>query len=202
MKTLPELLREADPLGYEPYRNAQQRRSSRQQVLDSPYVVEELPRRRVVMMAVVALALVGLAAGSRYWSSLSVDVVAAVRFEVRLAEETPGNGLREVVIPGGAGRRIYLHQETVVTNSDIAQAQVVQADAASTNNISITFTADGAAKMLRASQNHIGRPMAILIDGEVVMAPVVRAAVTTSAIISGRYTRAEADRIVAGIIGR
>jgi hypothetical protein len=204
MKTLPELLREADPLDDEPRRSVQHRRSSRQEILDSPDVVEELPHRRAVMAAMVAmvvLALAGLTAGSRYWSRLAVDVVAAVRFEVRLAEDTPGNGLREVVIDG-AGRRIYLHRETVVTNSDIAQAQVVQGDAASAFNISVTFNADGAAKMARASQGHIGRPLAILLDGEVVMAPVLRRAITTSAMISGRFTRAEAERIVAGIVGR
>ena len=201
MKTVPELLREADPLVYEPRRSPQHRRANRQEILAVPSVNEELGRRRFVTAAVAALAVVGIAAGSRYWSRLAVDVVAAVRFEVHLAEENPANGLREAVV-AGARRRIYLHQETVVTNSDIAQAQVVQTDAASTYNIGITFTADGAAKMLRASQNHIGRPMAILIDGEVVMAPVVRAAITTSAAISGRYTRAEAERIVAGIIGR
>jgi preprotein translocase subunit SecD len=62
--------------------------------------------------------------------------------------------------------------------------------------------ADGAAKMLRASQSHIGRPLAILIDGEVVMAPVVRSPIRTSAVITGSFTRAEAERIVAGIPGR
>lgn len=197
MKTLPELLRDADPLGYEPRRGAQERRMSRQRILDSPCVTQALPRRRFVMVAVVALTLIGIAAGSRYWS----PVVAAVRFEVRLAEETPSSGLREVVI-SGADRRIYLRQETVVTNSDIAQAQVIQGDAASTFSVTITFNADGAAKMFRASQSHIGRPLAILIDGEVVMAPVVRSPITTAATISGNFTRAEAERIVAGIIGR
>jgi hypothetical protein len=197
MKTLPELLRDADPLGYEPRRGAQERRMSRQRILDSPCVVQALPRRRFVMVAVVALTLIGIAAGSRYWS----PVVAAVRFEVRLAEETPASGLREVVI-SGADRRIYLRQEPVVTNSDIAQAQVIQGDAASTFSVTITFNEDGAAKMFRASQSHIGRPLAILIDGEVVMAPVVRSPITTAATISGNFTRAEAERIVAGIIGR
>src|SRR5439155_9514468 len=136
----------------------------------------------------------------RYSSRVALDVVAAVRFEVRLAEEGPATGLREVVI-SGAGRRIYLHPETVVTNSDIAQAQVIQGDAPSTFSVSVTFTSDGAAKISRASQSHIGKPLAILIDGEVVIAPVVRAPVTTSAIISGSFTRAEAERIVAGILG-
>jgi hypothetical protein len=197
MNTLPELLRDADPLGYEPRRGAQERRMSRQRILDSPCVAQALPRRRFVMVAVVALTLIGIAAGSRYWS----PVVAAVRFEVRLAEETPASGLREVVI-SGTDRRTYLHQETVVTNSDIAQAQVIQGDAASTFSVAITFNADGAAKMFRASQSHIGRPLAILLDGEVVMAPVVRSPITTAATISGTFTRAEAERIVAGIIGR
>jgi hypothetical protein len=201
MKTLPELLRDADPLGYEPPRGAQQRRMSRQGILDSPGVVQALPRRRFVIEAVVALTLIGITAGSRYWSSVGVDVVAAVRFEVRLAEEAPASGLREVVI-SGSDRRIYLDQETVVTNSDIAQAQVVEGDAGSTFSVAITFNADGAAKMLRASQSHIGRPQAILLDGEVVMAPVVRSPITTAATISGNFTRAEAERIVAGIIGR
>ena len=34
MKTVPELLREADPLGYEPRRSAQERRTSRLEILD------------------------------------------------------------------------------------------------------------------------------------------------------------------------
>lgn len=199
MKTLPELLRDADPLGYEPRRSAEERRMTRQAILDSPCVIEELPPRRLVIVG-VALTLIGIATGSRYWSHVAVDVVAAVRFEVRRAEENPANGLREAGISGG--RRIYLHQNTVVTNGDIAQAQVIQGDAASTFSVNITFNADGAAKMFRASQNHIGRPLAMLVDGEVVIAPVVRSPITTSAVIRGNYTRAEAERIVAGILGR
>jgi preprotein translocase subunit SecD len=153
------------------------------------------------MVAIAALTLIGIAGGSRYWSQGAVDLVAAVRFEVRLAEENPADGLREAVV-SGAGKRIYLHQETVVTNSDIAQAQVTPGAAASTFDVTVTFNADGAAKMLRASQSHIGRPLAILVDGEVVIAPVVRSRITASAVISGNYTRAEAERIVAGILGR
>jgi hypothetical protein len=201
MKTLPDVLRDADPLGYEPRRSAQERRTSRQAILDSPRVVEDVPRRRIVIVSVVALILIGIA-GSRYWSRVAVDVVAAaVRFEVRLAEENPASGLREAVV-SGADRTIYLHQETVVTNSDIAQAHVIQGDAASRFSVTVTFNADGAAKMFRASQSHIGRPLAILIDGEVAIAPVLRSPIRTSAIISGNYTRAEAEKIAAGILGR
>ena len=42
----------------------------------------------------------------------------------------------------------------------------------------------------------------ILIDGKVVMAPTLRVAISTLAVITGDYTRAEADRIANGMIGR
>jgi hypothetical protein len=200
MKTLPELLREADPIGYEAPRSAEERRRHRERVVHSPWAAEELQRRRIVTAAVVGLALIGVAGGFGYWSRVAVEAVAAVRFEVRLAEESPAPGLREAVISGSA-RRIYLHQETIVTNGDIAQARAIQS-AASTFGVTITFNADGAAKMLRASRDHIGRPVAILVDGDVVLAPVVRGPISTSAIISGSYTKAEAERIAAGIVGR
>jgi preprotein translocase subunit SecD len=41
--------------------------------------------------------------------------------------------------------------------------------------------------------------VAILIDGQVVMAPVVRASLGASATITGNFTRAQAERIVNGI---
>jgi preprotein translocase subunit SecD len=145
------------------------------------------------MMAVAAVALAALVTG--YWS-----VTAAVRFEVRLAEDNPANGLREILVSGS--RRIYLQQRAVVTNSDIAQAEVVPGNTASTFNVSIRFTPDGAARMLRATQGHLGRPVAILLDGEVVMAPVVKSPISNAAVITGNYTKAEAERIVNGIIGR
>ena len=62
--------------------------------------------------------------------------------------------------------------------------------------------AAGAARMLRATQGHIGRPVAILLDGDVVMAPVVKSPISASAMITGDYSRAEAERIVNGIVGR
>lgn len=196
MKTMSELLREADPLGYE-RRSPRERHISRERVLAQPPVaaVNAMPRRRFVIATATCLALAGIAAG--YWSRLAVDVVAAVRFEVRLAEDSPAPGLREVVV--SAGRRIYLGEEAVVTNSDIASARLVEGR---TFSVAITFTAEGAAKISRARGGHVGKPLAILIDGKVVMAPVVRAAITTSAVISGDFTRAEAERIVSGIVGQ
>ena len=196
MRNVSDLLREADPLGYEPLPTTEEWRRARQRILGAPPARAQRPRRRIVVAGVLALALTGTVAA--YWSRAAVDVAAAVRFEARLAEQIPGPGLREVSLPGS----IYLHQETIVSNSDIARAEVVQGTGVSRFNISVTFTAEGAAKMLKATQGHLGRPVAILLDGDVVMAPVVKSPISGSAMITGNYTRTEAERIVNGIVGR
>jgi len=53
--------------------------------------------------------------------------------------------------------------------------------------------------MRRATATHIGKPMAVLIDGDVVAAPIVKSPFGQSAVISGDYTRSEAERIARGI---
>jgi SecD-like export protein len=202
MKTVTELLKDADPLAYEPGRSAQARQTSRQNLILARLPVEvpkPSSRRRVLIAAGVTIA--GVAAGAGYWARGAADVVAAVRFEARLAEDNPGDGLREVVV-SVSGRKIYLHEDAVVTNSDIAGARLVAGDAPTSFSVAVTFTAGGAQQMSRASGSHVGKPLAILIDGEVVMAPVIRSPMSSSAVITGTFTRAEAERIVAGIVGK
>ena len=142
---------------------------------------------------------VGLVAvGSQIWSQRGSTLQAAIRFEVRLAEDQPTPGLREARVDG-SDRVVYLHEETIVTNDDIEQSRVVQGDGSSDFGVAVQFNAAGAQKMRQATAGHVGRPMAILVDGVVVAAPVVRAVIGTSAVINGVYTEAEAERIVNGI---
>jgi preprotein translocase subunit SecD len=122
---------------------------------------------------------------------------AAVRFEARLAETQPIPGLIVARI-GNSDRVIYLRPEAIVTNEDIAQSWVTQ-DGPNRYGVSVQLLPDGAQRMRQATAAHIGRPMAILVDGEVVTAPTVRSAVGDSAWINGDYSQAEAQRIADGI---
>jgi len=200
MTTLPELLREADPVSGEPRRGAHERSLRRDAVVNAPGNGGDVSRRSMMKRVVFATTLIAMAGAGLYWSRASVDVVAAVRFEVRLAEEAFAPGLREAAV--GATRKIYLHPETVITNSDIADASVVPGSRDGEFSVAVTFKADGAERMRRATQNHIGKPVAMLIDGTVVMAPVVRSAIGTQATLTGSYAKADAERIAAGMIGR
>jgi SecD/SecF fusion protein len=197
MKTVSDLLRDADPVANERSRDAANRQIVRQRVLAAPRGAQQQQTRRMALAAAVVV-LIGLVTGARFWPRATTDVVAAVRFEARLAEAVPTLGLRPVTL---GHRTIYLHDGAVVTNSDIASARVVAGDDG-TFSVALEFTGDGAAKMRRASERHIGRLIAILIDGDVVMAPTIRSPIGPSAMITGDFTRSEVDRIAGGIIGR
>jgi len=144
------------------------------------------------------MALVGvMALGYGIWVRGTIPLLAAVRFEVRLAEDKPIQGLVVAQVPD-SGRVIYLHPEIVVSNDDIAQSWVSQ-DGSDRFNVAIQLLPSGADRMRQATAMHVGRPVAILIDGRVVMAPVVRSPISDSAVITGNFTRAEAERITDGM---
>ena len=201
MKTASDLLRDADPLRHEPPLTDRERVRMKQAMLvasagSSPRPF--WPRRTVALLVTaVLLAVVGSLAGSRLWQE-SVVVQAQMRFEVRLAEDRPGDGLVETQIDG-SDQVAYLHPEIVVTNGDIAQSSVVPGNGPAEFWISVEFTPAGAQKMRQATAEHVGRPVAILIDGEVVAAPRLRSPISISAVISGDFGRAEAETIVDGI---
>jgi hypothetical protein len=201
MPNVNDLLRDADPLRHEPGMDPQHRDRIRQAMRvassETAAVSRAWFRAPLAVAALAAVIVVSVFAFTMRGRG-SATVYAAVRFEVRLAETQPGAGLREVRVPG-SDRVIYLHDEVVVTNADIEHCTAVSGSGPSQYNIAVEFNTAGAEKMRVATLAHEGRPMAILIDGEVVMAPVIRSPVSRSAVINGDYSRAEAERVINGI---
>lgn len=148
------------------------------------------------MLTSVAVAAIATAVGPRMWSG-GAALEAAVRFEVRLAETQPASGLRETRV-AGSDHVVYLHPAVVVSNDNIAESRVVPRGT-SRFDVAVTFTASGAEKMRQATAEHIGKPVAILLDGEVVAAPTLRSPIGSEALITGDYTQAEAERIARGM---
>lgn len=202
MPKFDDLLRDADPLRREAAMDDRERDRIRHAVRAAASETTAASRgwfrAPLAVVALVAVILVGVFAAGARGPRGSGTVYAAVRFEVRLAETQPAAGLREVRV-SGSDRAIYLHGEVVVTNDDIDHCTAVNGSGASRFNIAVEFNAAGAEKMRRATLAHEGRPMAILIDGDVVMAPVIRSPISRSAVISGDYSKAEAERIINGI---
>jgi preprotein translocase subunit SecD len=203
MNTVRGLLQESDPFRHEAAAAASQRNFRRQAILmaasaaSMPTIAPS--RSRIAIYIIVAFMIIAaLLLGSHLSSLVVVDVQAAVRFEVKLAEESSAPGLREAKVLG-SDRSIYLHEETIVTNTDIAQARIIEGGGPSQFGVGVVFNAAGAQKMRAATEKHVGRPVAILVDGQVVVAPLIRTPIGASAVVNGNYTRAQADRIVGGI---
>lgn len=202
MRTVSDLIRQSDPLSDEPIWSPQVRQSVRQKVMRGAADVMPSIRvfRQFVAVAVVTLCLAFVAAAAiipRVWAP-AVQAQASVRFEMRLAEDSPAPGLQPVI---GAGGTIYLHRDAVIGNSDIETARVVAGSPAGFS-VDVTFTPRGAEKILRATSNHVGKSVAILIDGRVVASPSLKSAIRSSAEINGNFTRSDAERIANGMIGR
>jgi hypothetical protein len=191
-------LQDADPLRYEvrPSLEAARERfqSALAPVASSVPLVRNGRRRAALAYAAAALVLAWVGA----WGlSVTTPVSAQVRFEVRLAEDRPAPGLLVAQV-ATSERLVYLHPEAVVDNDDIAHTWVIDGGTRRFG-VGVQVNAEGAERLRRLSGGHSGRPVAILIDGTVVVAPVVRSAMSDSAVISGEFTREEAGRIAQGL---
>jgi preprotein translocase subunit SecD len=117
--------------------------------------------------------------------------------EFRRAETRPADGLAEVMVEGTT-QKVYIPKKTDATTADIAEAKAAL-DGGGNPAIDITFTKEGAKKMLALTEKHRDKPLAILINGKVVSAPVVREKFGERAQINGAFTQKEVEKLVEAI---
>lgn len=116
-----------------------------------------------------------------------------------LAEFMPSEGLILYRVEGSS-KEVYLHSKAQLTNKHLSSAKVIESSFG--NSIEITFTEEGAKTFSDLTAQNIGKPLAIVIDGKVILAPVIRARIEGGkASISGNYSKIEAHAIAAGIMG-
>ena len=126
-----------------------------------------------------------------------VTTSQAVTLEVRPGSQSPMEGLTEMTVVG-TDQKVYISQDVVVSRNDIASAQVIEGFGSP--QILIVFTRAGTEKFSRATENNIGKPLGIVIDGQLFSAPIVRETISTPRmLISGLFTQEQALRIVNGI---
>jgi len=205
MTKLSDALATADPLRHEQEPAQARRDGLRNTVVTAashdyhPMMVARYSTVGPVLVTFAAV-MIGMVIIASMWSHSGSLAQAAVRFEVRLAEDQPFPGLSAVRV-GSSNRTVYLHPDIVVTNNDIASSRVIAGGAPSRFGIDVQLNSAGAEKMRQATMSHLGKPVAILIDGNVVIAPTIKSAIGAAAVITGDYTPADAQRIAAGMIG-
>ena len=90
--------------------------------------------------------------------------------------------------------KFRLLPEVILSNSDVADAAVVVRNGNPT--ILVTLSQSAAGRFATTTEMNVGRRMAILIDGEVVSAPIIRGRIEGGkAMITGDFDRPRAERI-------
>ncbi|MFC1959635.1 protein translocase subunit SecD [Chloroflexota bacterium] len=84
---------------------------------------------------------------------------------------------------------------TVMTGSGL-QSAAAQVDQLGTEwMVNFTLNDEGAAAFGPFTASHIGQPLAIVLDGEVISAPTIQAALTDGGVITGGFTADEAQSL-------
>ncbi len=97
--------------------------------------------------------------------------------------------------PAKQGRQPYLIEKRVlVSGGDLTDAQPGFDQRTSEPIVSFRFNTSGARKFAQATQENVGRPFAIILDNEVISAPVIREPIIGgSGQISGNFTVQQAN---------
>lgn len=117
--------------------------------------------------------------------------------EIRAASSSAVSGWRQMSSPGGDP--LWVAPNTRLTSADIARAEArTLADGGPA--VAILLTNEGAKKMTELSAAQANKPIALLLDGEVIWAPVVRGAIGKEAVLTGGkggLTQRQIDRLLA-----
>ncbi|QDT45584.1 preprotein translocase subunit SecD [Gimesia alba] len=119
--------------------------------------------------------------------------------EFFLAEMKPGEGLEKRSIEE-IDRDVWLPAEPILSNQHFMEAQVGM-DPEQMPLVTLKLNEEGAAIIRKASREHVDKPLAVVVDGEVIMAPIIRAPMGAEVMITGIKTMDEAKRIARSLSG-
>lgn len=117
--------------------------------------------------------------------------------EFRLAYDEPGEGLTEYVFDK-TGDVFYVEKGAHISNDNIVHASSIELSHG--YGVQIKFNDVGTEKFRELTGNNIGKRIAMILDDELVSAPIVRDTITQGvAIIMGMFTADEAEDIAKGL---
>ncbi len=142
--------------------------------------------------------------------SFAVPVSAAPVFQVRLVvaegpqNEPPKEAERMVLVATNSatgqayGDVLWVSKTVVINQNDLQTTKVVPSTPLTTNvpgapEIDLTFTSEGRKRFAEVTRHSIDKRLAIIIDGHVVSAPVIRTEISGGkAIITGDFGQSKA----------
>ena len=120
-----------------------------------------------------------------------------ISLEFRIAVKEPSDGLEQMVLSGwGHQDTFYVRPTVELTRAEVIAAEVTMVD--DHPAIAVEFSAEGAAIMSRLTEENVNNHLAMILDGTLVSAPVIRAMIDgRRAIINGDFTYEHAEELAA-----
>ncbi|KRC73285.1 preprotein translocase subunit SecD [Achromobacter sp. Root83] len=127
----------------------------------------------------------------------SAATATASRVDFYLAKREPGPGLRELSLPDG---KLYLQETPVLTRADLTDAAAL-VDRQGQNFVGLRFSEAGTRKLTSVSTNNVGSVLALVIDQELVAAPLIGEPLNRGVLAFGVPSAQAASEIAAKIRG-
>ncbi len=120
---------------------------------------------------------------------------------VYLAEHSPAPGLSPVTV-STTGETLYRHSEPVLTAEDVQEAALTS-DPFGRPALELSFTPAGTRRLEEATREGVGKRLAFVSEGVVLIAPFIREPLTEGvAVIGGAGLGAEIERLAAELSRR
>ena len=117
--------------------------------------------------------------------------------EIRAAATTAVAGWQQMTAP--RGETIWVAPEVQLTSRDIARAEA-RTDPDAGPSVALLLTDEGAKKMTALSAAQANKPIALILDGKLIWAPVVKGAIGKEVRLTGGdggLTKTQIDRLLA-----
>lgn len=119
-----------------------------------------------------------------------VPAPVAATIEFRLAESAPGPGLKPIAKDG---QTYYLQPKVIISAADIASAEQGFDPLWGQPTVSLVLNAAGRDRLAAFTKTHVGKTLAITVDGALLTAPVIREPIMGGTLqISGVQSLADA----------
>ena len=126
------------------------------------------------------------------------DPLPKLEFRIAVDSETPD--WKKMELPG-SDKTIFVSSEAAVNGGHIEKVSFYK-DANGNPSIGISLTDEGAKAMKATTSRNQNKKLAIVLDGKVVSAPVIRSTITNELQISGRFDEDDLLKLFRAIVLR
>ena len=136
-----------------------------------------------------AAALLASAAG------FAAEPPAKISVEFRLAQSEAAEGFTEMKL---GNQKVWVSKTASLTRADIESAKAIEAkddNGRTSYSVEVRLTKQGGEKMAALTDKNRNKMLAILIDGKLISAPVIKAKIADLGSITGRFTKEEVESL-------